>query len=138
MKKWAGLIISALVFGLLAGGVMVGINAAADRVMAEANGPAQETQIEETEAAKEETAEIEEDKDKEESSGAADASTVLDVSDIVEEAMPSVVSITNTMLITQRGYSSIFDYFYQLFDVNFCSAAIKICEPHYARSAGLK
>ena len=112
MKKWAGLIISALVFGLLAGGVMVGINAAADRVMAEANGPAQETQIEETEAAKEETAEAEEDKDKEDSSSAADASTVLDVSDIVEEAMPSVVSITNTMLITQRGYSSIFDYFY--------------------------
>lgn len=36
----------------------------------------------------------------------------LDVSGVVEECMPQVVSITNTAVIKQQGYSSIYDYFY--------------------------
>ena len=110
MKKWAGIIASALVFGLLAGGVMVGVNAAADSMIASAKpGQVQETQAA---AEKEEAAEIKEETEDKNTDAAAASNVALDVSGIVEEAMPSVVSITNTMLITQRGYSSIFDYFY--------------------------
>ena len=36
----------------------------------------------------------------------------LDVADIVEEAMPSIVAITNTSVIYQNGYSNMFDFFY--------------------------
>ena len=111
MKKWVTLIASALVFGLLAGGVMVGVNVAAGDMIAKAPAQSQEISGDETEEseAEQETEAVPEDTgDK----ASADTAEVLDVSDIVEEAMPSVVSITNTMLITQRGYSSIFDYFY--------------------------
>ena len=114
MKRWIQIVVSALVFGLLAGGVMVGLNVAADGMINSAGQAAiQESQAvqdvpEETEAPTREAAEETE----KSSDSTATKSTVLDVSDIVEEAMPQVVSITNTMLITQRGYSSIFDYFY--------------------------
>ena len=36
----------------------------------------------------------------------------MDVADIVEEAMPSIVSIINTSVIYQSGYDSLFDFFY--------------------------
>lgn len=36
----------------------------------------------------------------------------IDVSGIVEASMPEVVAITNTSIIQQQGYSSIYDYFY--------------------------
>ena len=110
MKKWVTLIASALVFGLLAGGVMVGVNVAAGDMIATVPAQNQEVSgddIEETQA-EQETEKASEERE----ASSADTAAVLDVSDIVEEAMPSVVSITNTMLITQRGYSSIFDYFY--------------------------
>ena len=113
MKRWIQIIASALVFGLIAGGVMVGLNVAADKAIISDAGS---LQIEETVPETSETEaepENEEDRDTDDrASEAATAKEALDVSDIVEEAMPSVVSITNTMLITQRGYSSIFDYFY--------------------------
>ena len=113
MKRWIQIIASALVFGLIAGGVMVGLNVAADKAIISDAGS---LQIEETVPETSETEaepENEEDRDTDDrASESATAKEALDVSDIVEEAMPSVVSITNTMLITQRGYSSIFDYFY--------------------------
>ena len=42
----------------------------------------------------------------------ATAYIAVDVSGIVEESMPEVVAITNTSVIQQQGYSSIYDYFY--------------------------
>ena len=95
---------------------MVGLNAAADSMMSSAP----QAQIQESQAGTDENKETEApsdtgEKTEQEStdkSSTATKSAVLDVSGIVEEAMPQVVSITNTMLITQRGYSSIFDYFY--------------------------
>lgn len=36
----------------------------------------------------------------------------MDVADIVEEAMPSIVAITNTSIIYQNGYTDMFDFFY--------------------------
>ena len=111
MKKVVAVVLSALLFGVIAGGTMVGINVASAGLLpqaetqqsADAGGAAGETQAEqETEAiekaAKAENMDVQ--------------AKVLDVSDIVDQAMPQVVSITNTMLIEQQGYSSIFDYFY--------------------------
>lgn len=43
------------------------------------------------------------------SSGLASA---LDVSDLVEDVLPEVVSITNTQVVTSMGYSSLYDYLY--------------------------
>jgi len=37
---------------------------------------------------------------------------VIDVSDIVEAAMPQIVAITNTTVIRQQGYADFYDYFY--------------------------
>lgn len=112
MKRWIQIIASALVFGLIAGGVMVGLNVAATNSGLVAQSQPQQ-QIEETQP-ETEAESGQEETERDTTGAAADVTTaeVLDVSDIVEDAMPSVVSITNTMLITQRGYSSIFDYFY--------------------------
>ncbi len=108
MKKVLAIILSAVLFGVLAGGTMVGINVASSGLLSQMSGTEQSQAAgQETEAAQETPAES--------GTGAeASASTaqLLDVSDIVEESMPSVVSITNTMLIRQQGYGSIFDYFY--------------------------
>lgn len=108
MKKGVLLVVSAIAFGVLAGGTMVGVNVIADHAIpqTEQSAPAEskpagdaQNQNETTEATKKNTT-------------AAATTADLDVSGIVEEAMPQVVSITNTMLIKQQGYSSIFDYFY--------------------------
>ena len=109
MKKVVTVILSALAFGVIAGGTMVGINVAssgflpqieqsgADSVPSETNA-ASDAEQQAEKAAKAENTDVQ--------------AQVLDVSGIVEDAMPQVVSITNTMLIQQQGYSSIFDYFY--------------------------
>ena len=91
MKKIAAVIMAALLFGAVAGGTMFGINRLS-RWSSAAN----------TAETTEETS----------GSAAADTGVRLDVSGIVEEAMPSVVSITNTMIVEQQGYSSLFDYIY--------------------------
>lgn len=109
MKKALAVILSAVLFGAVAGGTILGITMLGkDRmhsqteVVTEAETKAPE--IAETQKA-EKAAEAQE-------TAAADGRLRLDVSDIVEEAMPQVVSITNTMVVKQQGYSSIFEYFY--------------------------
>ena len=111
-KKVLAVALSAVLFGALAGGTMVGINVMAENVIP---GLSQLEEIQESgpetapEAGETETQPASE-SGKE--TGSQTAADVLDVSDIVEEAMPSVVSITNKMVIQQQGYGSIFDYFY--------------------------
>ena len=126
MKKFLAIVLSAVLFGTVAGGTMLGINALSDGRMITAaagitntvKGISDNTE----EAALETLADTEESADSLdavladykniESTKKAGTGLRLDVSDIVEEAMPQVVSITNTMVIKQSGYGSIFDYFY--------------------------
>ena len=106
MKKILTVVIAAVAFGVLAGGTMVGVNVAAHKAIPELQ---QQAEVQQTQSNADKTA------DAGAASKAAPAVTTgtnLDVSDIVENAMPQVVSITNTMLIKSQGYSSIFDYFY--------------------------
>lgn len=111
MKKGVAVVVSALAFGVIAGGTMVGVNVLAHQAMPELSASAAtesessaEGQNGAGDAAKKESESVR--------PALASTTTDLDVSGIVEESMPQVVSITNTMLIKQQGYSSIFDYFY--------------------------
>lgn len=109
MKKVLAVIAAAVLFGGIAGATVVGVTyvsgvgdkiaAASESIQSEADEQTASSDTADKSAASEST---------KSSSG----SSVLDVSDIVEEAMPQVVSITNTMVIKQQGYSSIFDYIY--------------------------
>ncbi len=151
MKKFLAIVLSAVLFGGVAGGTMYGVNRLANQqtnqaavielpaesAEAEANADAADvTKDGIAGTADTETAANAEGKTstavadavqaalkiKPGTETAADASEAnnaksaygvrLDVSDIVEDAMPQLVSITNTMLIKQNGYSSLFDYFY--------------------------
>ena len=111
-KKVLAVALSAVLFGALAGGTMVGINVMAENVIPGLS------QLEEIQESSPETApeagetETQPASESGKETGSQTAADVLDVSDIVEEAMPSVVSITNKMVIQQQGYGSIFDYFY--------------------------
>ena len=95
-KKAAGLVAAALVFGFVAGGTMVGVNMLADSMQEETTpAPSVSQQQEQVSLSDEELDKIvgrlNLDADK---TGA----TAMDVSGIVENAMPSVVAINNTML----------------------------------------
>lgn len=101
MKKVLAIIAAAVLFGGVAGATVLGISyvsGVSNNVAAQSGTTVEDNTETQTEAANSAASET----------GRAD----LDVSDIVEEAMPQVVSITNTMVIKQQGYSSIFDYIY--------------------------
>lgn len=101
-KKAAVITAAAILFGTVAGGVMTGVNLVGSRLLglyegglgAEVEESIRESQSQEpaTAAAKETQA------------GATAVSAVTDVSSIVEEAMPSVVAINDTMTIEQRDF----------------------------------
>ena len=92
VKKAAGLVLSGLVFGAVAGATMVGINRAASETAAETQGETiAQAQTSDTETSS--------------SSGSTVSSgRPLDVTDIVENAMPSVVAINNKMIVTQNDF----------------------------------
>ncbi len=130
MKKVLGIIVAAILFGGVAGGTILGVTHLAGldtklNAVVESAETVPETQAQTQPAVQSETeAQAKAEKLEKETKQAAAASTskaasastggaqILDVSGIVEEAMPQVVSITNTMVIKQQGYSNIFDYFY--------------------------
>ena len=115
MEKWQETVLLAAVAGLTAGFM-------AGNVVGSFNNQTAIIQESATEASKEVTGESNSGyfniKERDETEGDGEESikssnlAPYDVSSVVEDVMPSVVSITNTMLITQRGYSNIFDYFY--------------------------
>lgn len=109
MKKVIAIIAAAVLFGGIAGGTIIGIThlSGVDKQV-EAAVP-DDSIISESEAAESEASA---DSKKDSGSASNHVTAVLDVSDIVEGAMPQVVSITNTMVIEQQGYSNIFDYIY--------------------------
>ena len=95
MKKAAGIVAGSLCFGAIAGGTMFGVNYAANQHFG--NG---------------ETAQVPQVKTSETLPTATNTSNVapmLDVSSIVEEAMPSVVAITSTVVYQNPNY---WDFFF--------------------------
>ncbi|MDO5775350.1 MAG: peptidase S1, partial [Eubacteriales bacterium] len=103
MKKVLAIIAAAVLFGGVAGATVLGISyvsGVGSNVAEQSETTVENNTEQQTEAAKPAA------------SAARRGTAALDVSDIVEEAMPQVVSITNTMVIKQQGYSSIFDYIY--------------------------
>lgn len=91
----AGVMAAALLFGTVAGGTMFGVNTAAEYIKDLTAPEIAQTEVK-TSVAQAQTA----------PQGAAPATQAvqLDVSAIVEEAMPSVVAITNTMLYQQQTW----------------------------------
>ena len=100
-KKVIKLIASAMLFGLVAGGTMVGVNAAKDYFF-----PSNTAKIETTDATTEEEKKMTESSQDSDSTTPTSTSSVTtsDVSSVVQKVMPSVVSITCTVQRT--------DYFY--------------------------
>ena len=90
VRKIAALVMSGILFGCVAGGTMVGVNALSNRLLP--GETAQETigQVsQETQA---------------EAGTKTQVSIGNDVSSIVEKAMPSVVAINNKMIYTQNNW----------------------------------
>lgn len=97
-KKVAGITAAALLFGAISGGTMVGVNMLADSFNKETYPQVSSQEVlAETETTQAPTAAA---------AGAATGSNLiaLDVSGIVEAAMPSVVAINNTMLYQSSSW----------------------------------
>lgn len=102
MRRGITVVLSALVFGVIAGTTMVGMN-----MVAEKAGVVQEEVLQETEGTTQSAQQLPADT---ETKGAAQAQKVSSesgktVADIADEAMPSVVAITNMIKYQQNGYS---------------------------------
>ncbi len=110
MRRAATVVASALVFGVVAGGSMVGVNVAAQKA---GIVQTQTAQVPESSAAVQEStaaaAETEKSEAKENTAAASNVST-RSVSEVVKEAMPSVVAITNMVKYQQNGYSIFGNY----------------------------
>lgn len=93
-RRAAGITAAAVLFGTVSGGVMAGINYVGNRLAAASAEPVLQTESQAPAFVPE-------------TSGAAQsvsASPVSDVSGIVEQAMPSIVAIHDTMTIEQRDF----------------------------------
>ena len=104
-NRVAGIVASALLFGAVSGGTMVGVNVLADQhrseIVASVNELTGQGQKESTSPIQKTVA-----KDKDDTSSAkTTASGEESVSNIAKIAMPSVVSITNTIKYQQNGFS---------------------------------
>lgn len=95
--KIAGITAAALLFGTVSGATMVGVNVMSDRFFTE-SVPA------ETQPVTLGQAETEPETQKNEKIAQASQAIVTDVSGIVENAMPSVVAINNTMLYQANSW----------------------------------
>jgi S1 family peptidase len=112
MKRVLGIIFSALLFGVIAGGSMVGIN-----YLAQSNGiyhilaEGELSQGVEAETKEEKAAQPKDEEEKKSSaSDLKEEKTVVQsragsVSQVAKEAMPSVVAITNMMRYQENGFS---------------------------------
>ena len=105
MKRIIGVIFSALLFGLIAGGMMVGVNYIAQ----ERNiySIVEETQPKPEEKQESSSSEIAETEKNNKPSDTVIASTGSGktVAEVAKEAMPSVVAITNMMRYQENGFS---------------------------------
>ncbi|KIR01573.1 Serine protease, DegP/HtrA, do-like protein [Lachnospiraceae bacterium TWA4] len=104
VKKAASLVLAAVVFGGVAGGTMVGVNYASQKsgLVASSKTIAASNKIEQAQTVTPAT------------STTSNGTSVLDVSKVVENTMPTVVAITNSQ-IYQRYSNSPFDYYEYFF-----------------------
>ncbi|ETP72871.1 trypsin-like serine protease [Lachnospiraceae bacterium JC7] len=113
MKRIAGIIAGAILFGAVAGAAMVGVNVAAQRAGVAYQQTAvavTETQPQtETAAAQQETTAPAENSNTTLKT-ATGSSVAGSITDVVKNAMPSVVSITNMVKYRQNGFSIFGDY----------------------------
>ena len=93
-RRAAVLVLSGAVFGAAAGGTMYGVYRAAN-----AASPARQETI-----AQQETTATSADASASSGSGSSDSAKPMDVTDIVANAMPSVVAINNKMIVTQNDF----------------------------------
>lgn len=98
MAKVAGITAAALLFGTVAGGTMFGVNTAGEYLRGK-YGPREQTQA---------SLSVVEPQTTEQNANKKQAEVVpalqMDVSSIVEAAMPSVVAVTNTVVMEQRSW----------------------------------
>lgn len=106
-RKFAGLVLSAMLFGSVAGGTMVGVNALSAQYRSEVLGQANANKG--TTLFGENSANKETEKNSAQQLNSSSANTRSEasgsVSEIAKNAMPEVVSITNTIRYQQYGYS---------------------------------
>ena len=106
-RKIAGLVLSAMLFGTVAGGTMVGVNALSDQYRSEVLGQASDnigsSLLGENEANKEAQSNSVQQLNSSSKNNSSEAGG--SVSEIAKNAMPEVVSITNTIRYQQYGYS---------------------------------
>ena len=108
MKRVVGLIFSALLFGMIAGGMMVGVNYLAQKsnIYAVLGENKDETNRTDTGAQTASPSALSKDKEKAASSGNSGARTgAKTVTEVAKDAMPSVVAITNMMRYQENGFS---------------------------------
>ena len=112
MKKVAGIVLGAVLFGAVAGASMVGVNVAAQKagIAYQSDSGAQAVTPETTAAATQAAAETQAAGTA--GSGTAPASTLGygSVSEVAKNAMPSVVAITNMMKYQANGFSLFGNY----------------------------
>ena len=106
-RKFAGLVLSAMLFGSVAGGTMVGVNALSDQYRSEVLGQASDnigsSILGENEVNKEAQSNSVQQLNSSSKNNSSEAGG--SVSEIAKNAMPEVVSITNTIRYQQYGYS---------------------------------
>ena len=106
-RKFAGLVLSAMLFGTVAGGTMVGVNALSDQYRSEVLGQASDnigsSLLGENEVNKEAQSNSVQQLNSSSKNNSSEAEG--SVSEIAKNAMPEVVSITNTIRYQQYGYS---------------------------------
>lgn len=106
-RKFAGLVLSAMLFGTVAGGTMVGVNVLSDQyrseVLTQASNDAGSTVFGENASKNDSQGSSAQQLNA--SSANKTAETSGSVSEIAKNAMPEVVSITNTIRYQQYGYT---------------------------------
>lgn len=108
MKRVVGLIFSALLFGMIAGGMMVGVNYLAQKsnIYAVLGENKDETKKADEDTQKASPSALSKNKEKAASSGNSGARTgAKTVTEVAKDAMPSVVAITNMMRYQENGFS---------------------------------
>lgn len=96
-SRVAGITAAALLFGTVAGGTMFGVNRVGEYLTEPDAAPIAQTETQPSVAVAETQPDV--------TAGAPVINTIrMDVSDIVEQAMPSVVAITNTVLYQQQTF----------------------------------
>lgn len=110
-RKMAECVALALVFGLVAGGVMTGVNYASDKVLGTEN-----QQISEEAASLNVS-----DGNTIQTTATSNTYAAADISDIVDEVMPSIVAITN---ISETEYQSFWGGMPQTYESTSCGSGI--------------